>query len=231
MLVRGDHRVNDIKLTNALGDDVPARARGRSSPSASAPPARSARSAPTCPILLDDAVAPGAVRHRRQPRGPPPARGRAGPRLPLQARRRPHASSPATPSTATRSGSSRRSRSATSSSSARATPRSFGATYLDEAGAEQPIWMGSYGIGPGAHLRRRGRAVRRRAGDLVAALDLAVRRPPRRPRQGGHRGARARRPALRGAARGRPRRHLRRPRRSGRARSSPTPSCSAARCA
>ena len=24
----------------------------------------------------------------------------------------------------------------------------FGATYLDEAGAEQPIWMGSYGIGP-----------------------------------------------------------------------------------
>ena len=24
----------------------------------------------------------------------------------------------------------------------------FGATYLDESGAEQPIWMGSYGIGP-----------------------------------------------------------------------------------
>ena len=62
----------------------------------------------------------------------------------------------------------------------------LGATYLDEAGNEQLIWMGSYGIGPGAHRRRRGRAVRRRAGDLVAALDRAVRRRARRARQAGH---------------------------------------------
>ena len=31
----------------------------------------------------------------------------------------------------------------------------MGATYLDELGAEQPIWMGSYGIGPGPHRGRR----------------------------------------------------------------------------
>ena len=59
----------------------------------------------------------------------------------------------------------------------------LGATYLDESGHEQPIWMGSYGIGPARICRRRRRAVRRRAGDLVAALDRALRRPPRRPRQ------------------------------------------------
>ncbi len=54
----------------------------------------------------------------------------------------------ATRSAASRSRSSRRSRSATSSSSARATPsRSAPATWTS-SGAELPIWMGSYGIGP-----------------------------------------------------------------------------------
>ena len=53
---------------------------------------------------------------------------------------------------AARCASSRRSRSATSSSSARSYSEKFGATYLDEDGAEQPIWMGSYGIGPARTL-------------------------------------------------------------------------------
>ena len=47
-----------------------------------------------------------------------------------------------------RSRSSPRSRWATSSSSARASREPLGATYLDEQGREQLIWMGSYGIGP-----------------------------------------------------------------------------------
>ena len=48
VLVRGDHRVNDIKLGNALGARVPAGARDASSRTGSAPRATSARSAPTC---------------------------------------------------------------------------------------------------------------------------------------------------------------------------------------
>ena len=71
-----------------------------------------------------------------------------------------------------------RSRSATSSSSARATPSALGATFLDEDGAEKPIVMGSYGIGPGPRPRGGGRAAPRRAGrDRLAGRDRAVRRP------------------------------------------------------
>ena len=83
---------------------------------------------------------------------------------------------------------------------------------------------------PRTHRGGRGGAVRRREGHLVAARAGAVRRAPRRARQAGHRGARAGRAAVRGVARARPRRHLRRPRPRARAGSSPTPSCSAARC-
>ena len=46
--------------------------------------------------------------------------------------------------------------------------------------------MGCYGHRPGAHRRRRRRAVRRRARDRVAARDRAVRRRAGRARQGGH---------------------------------------------
>ena len=46
----------------------------------------------------------------------------------------------------------------------------LGATYLDEDGTERPIWMGCYGIGPGADRGRRRGAVRRRPGHLVAAV-------------------------------------------------------------
>ena len=88
VVVRGDHQINDIKLTNALGTSFRAAREDefaqRIGPAGSMGPVGA-----DVPVLLDDAVAPGPVRHRRQPRGPPPARGRAGPRLPLQARRRP----------------------------------------------------------------------------------------------------------------------------------------------
>ena len=106
----------------------------------------------------------------------------------------------------------------------------LGARYLDDEGREQLVWMGSYGIGParvvaaaveqgadeqGIAWPRARRALRRGAGDA---------------RQGGGGGANRGRPPLRGAARGRARGALRRPDRRARARSSPTRSCSAARC-
>ena len=60
----------------------------------------------------------------------------------------------------------------------------LGARYLDESGQEQLIHMGCYGFGPGAGGGRRRRAVRRRAGDLLAPHDRAVRRRAGHARQG-----------------------------------------------
>ena len=59
----------------------------------------------------------------------------------------------------------------------------LGATYLDEDGEEQPIVMGSYGIGPGADRRRRDRAARRRARHRLAAGAGALAGPPRLARR------------------------------------------------
>ena len=103
----------------------------------------------------------------------------------------------------------------------------LGATYLDETGTEQLIWMGSYGIGP---ARIAAAAVEQFADEhgiawprSIAPFDVELVGLGKR----GHRGARARRAALRRAARDGPRRALRRPRRRPGRRSSPTPSCSA----
>ena len=191
-----------------------ARRAPRSSPSASARPATSGRSAPTSPILLDDAVGRGRLRHRRQPpdahlRGVEP-----GPRL-----RRSSAPTCArveagdTRRRRARSGSSRRSRSATSSSSARATPSRWARPTSTSPGREQPIWMGSYGIGPARIAAAADRAGRRRA---RASPGRARSRPSTSTSSAGPRGlggARAGRAPLRRAARDRPGRPLRRPRR------------------
>ena len=76
----------------------------------------------------------------------------------------------------------------------------FGATYLDEAGAEQPIWMGSYGIGPArtmaAVVEQRARRPRHR----VAARGRAVRRLDHADRRRGARGGRRARPTSSRAA-------------------------------
>ena len=66
----------------------------------------------------------------------------------------------------------------------------LGATYLDETGAELPIWMALLRHRPRADRRGRRRAVRRRARDLLAARARPVRGPPGLARQ-----ARARRSA------------------------------------
>ena len=67
-----------------------ARRATRRSPSGSARPASSARSAPNVPVLLDDGRRRRRLRRRRQRARPPPARRRARPRLRLRARRRAH---------------------------------------------------------------------------------------------------------------------------------------------
>ena len=85
----------------------------------------------------------GANAHRRAP-----ARRRTWSRLRLPRGRRARRSAPATRSPAPPSRSSPRSRSATSSSSAPATPSRSGRATSTRTGVEQPIWMGSYGIGP-----------------------------------------------------------------------------------
>ena len=106
----------------------------------------------------------------------------------------------------------------------------LGATYLDETGEAQPIWMGSYGIGP---ARIAAAAVEQFAdehGISWPRVDRAVGRRARRPRQAGHaRSARSPRRSTTSCARPASTCSTTTATRA-RARSSPTPSCSAARC-
>src|SRR5215210_4856035 len=146
VVVRGDHQVNDIKLANALGTTFrPAREdefAQRVGPAGSMGPVGA-----DVPVLLDDAVAPGAyvcgANHEgRHLLGVEP--GRDFPFKRGDVRRvepgdtvggQPVRIEPAIEvgnifKLGTRFS------------------EPLGATYLDENGAEQLIWMGSYGIGP-----------------------------------------------------------------------------------
>ena len=99
------------------------------------------------------------------------------------------------------------------------------ATYLDENGKEQPIVMGSYGIGPGRVMAAAVEQHHDEHGIVWPRGDRAVRRPRRNP----PRARRAGRSGRVGVGGPRPRGALRRPRCSARGRSSRTPTCSAAR--
>jgi prolyl-tRNA synthetase len=146
VVLRGDHRVNDIKLANALGAPFrPAREdefSERIGPAGYIGPA-----GVDVPILLDDAVEPGAYitganREDTHLRGVEP--GRDFPFKRGDVRRvepgdtvdgHPIRIEPAIEvgnifKLGTRFS------------------EPLGATYLDESGAAKPIWMGSYGIGP-----------------------------------------------------------------------------------
>ena len=180
----------------------PPRQRRSSSPTRSAPTFRPAREeefaerigpagyigpvGADVPILLDDAVAPGAVRHRRQPR-----------RTRTCAASSPAATSRSSAPTCARV----EAGDTVDGHPIRIEPaievgnifklgtrysEPLGATYLDESGNEQLIWMGSYGIGP---ARIAAAAVEQFADEqgISWPRSLApVRRPPRRPRQAGH---------------------------------------------
>jgi prolyl-tRNA synthetase len=146
VMVRGDHRVNDIKLRNALGADFrPAREEefaDRIGPAGYIGPVGA-----DAPILLDDAIAPGAYitganREGYHLRGVEP--GRDFPFRRADVRRVEEGD-------------------AVDGNPIRIEPaievgnifklgtrysEPLGATYLDENGVSRPVWMGSYGIGP-----------------------------------------------------------------------------------
>ena len=185
-MVRGDHRVNEIKLALALGA-LPARpARGDRGAARAARVHRPRRRADGDPARRGGRGR--RIRDRRQP-----ARRHCGVSSPVATspsrRRRAHRVAGDT-STAPRSGSSRRSRWATSSSSARATASRWApSTWTSLAPSSTSGWavtaLGRRG------RRSGGRAVRRRAWDLLAAHDRALRRRAGRARQAGQRGARS----------------------------------------
>jgi prolyl-tRNA synthetase len=146
VLVRGDHRVNEFKLRNALGSDFrPAQEEEfaqRIGPGGYIGPVGA-----DAPILLDDALTPGAYisganRDGYHLRGVEPGRDFEFERIDVRrvepgdtVNGHPIRIEPAIEvgnifKLGTRY----------------SVP--LGATYLDESGVAQPIWMGSYGIGP-----------------------------------------------------------------------------------
>jgi prolyl-tRNA synthetase len=146
VLVRGDHRINDIKLRNALGTDFrPAREEEfieRIGPAGYIGPVGA-----DAPILLDDAIAPGAYitganREGFHLRGVEP--GRDFPFKRVDVRRVEEGDTvdghPIRIEPAIEIGNIFKLGTRYS--------EPLGATYLDEEGVSRPVWMGSYGIGP-----------------------------------------------------------------------------------
>jgi prolyl-tRNA synthetase len=146
VMLRGDHRVNDVKLQNALGAEFrPARAEefeDRIGPAGFIGPVGT-----DVPILLDRGVAPGGyVTGSNRPdahlRGVEPGRDF----------RYEHVDIRTVEPGDTVNGHAIRIEPAIEVGNIFKLGTRFsdplGATYLDESGAEQLIWMGSYGLGP-----------------------------------------------------------------------------------
>ena len=146
VVVRGDHRVNDIKLQNALGASFrPARAEefaDRVGPAGYIGPVGI-----DVPILLDDAVEPGAYiaganRENAHLRGVEPGRDFPFKRGDVRS----------VEAGDTVNGAPIRIEPAIEVGNIFKLGTRYsdplGATYLDESGASRPIYMGSYGLGP-----------------------------------------------------------------------------------
>jgi prolyl-tRNA synthetase len=146
VMVRGDHRVNEIKLQNALGAEFrPAREdefAQRIGPAGYIGPVGA-----DVPILLDDAVEPGAYvtganRDNAHLRGVEPGRDFPFKRADVRS---------VEPGD-TVNGNAIRVEPAIEVGNIFKLGTRFseplGATYLDESGTSKPIWMGSYGLGP-----------------------------------------------------------------------------------
>src|SRR5688572_24817039 len=146
VVVRGDHRVNDIKLQNALGTAFrPARAEefaDRIGPAGYIGPVGI-----DVPILLDDAVEPGsyiagANRENAHLRGVEPGRDFPFKRGDVRS----------VEAGDTVNGNAIRIEPAIDVGNifklGTRYSEPLGATYLDESGTSHPIWMGSYGLGP-----------------------------------------------------------------------------------
>jgi prolyl-tRNA synthetase len=146
VVVRGDHRVNEIKLRNALGADFRA-ARPDEVAAQLGPPGYIGPVGAQMPILLDRGVAPGAyVVGANEPdahlRGVEPGRDF----------RFEHADIRDVLAGDTINGATVRIEPAIEVGNifklGTRYSKPLGATYLDEAGQEQLIWMGCYGFGP-----------------------------------------------------------------------------------
>ena len=228
MLVRGDHRVNDIKLGNALGAAFrPAHETefaDRIGPAGYIGPVGT-----DVPILLDSALAgdsyiSGANKADAHLRGVKPGRDFAFTEVDVRT----------VEAGDTVDGHEIRIEPAIEIGNIFKLGTRYsvplGATYLDESGAAQPVWMGSYGIGP---ARIAAAAVEQFADEKgiswprsLAPFDVHL-VGLGKPDTDEFALAERLYEELRAARAGR---DLRRPRRSGPAPSSPTPSCSACRC-
>jgi prolyl-tRNA synthetase len=146
VMLRGDHRVNEIKLRNAIGGDVrpacPEEFEDRIGPAGYIGPVGT-----DVPILLDDGVAPGSyVTGANRPdahlRGVEPGRDFPFERVDIRT----------VEAGDTVGGAPIRIEPAIEVGNIFKLGTRYsvplGATYLDEAGKEHPIWMGSYGLGP-----------------------------------------------------------------------------------
>jgi prolyl-tRNA synthetase len=146
VMVRGDHRVNEIKLHNALGAEFHA-AREDEFSHRLGPAGYIGPVAADVPILLDDAVAPGgyvtgANRENAHLRGVEPGRDFPFKRADVRTVEagdtiggHPIRIEPAIEVGNIFKLGTRYS-------------EPLGASYLDESGTSRPIWMGSYGLGP-----------------------------------------------------------------------------------
>jgi prolyl-tRNA synthetase len=146
VLVRGDHRVNEIKLTNALGAKWRA-AQESEIAERIGPPGFIGPVGAELPILLDEGVAPGgyitgANRGDEHLRGVEPGRDFEFERADVRSVEPGDLAggAPITIEPAIEVGNIFKLGTRYS--------EALGASYLDETGREQLIWMGSYGIGP-----------------------------------------------------------------------------------
>ena len=146
VMLRGDHRVNEVKLRNALGADFrPATA--QEFERRLGPPGFIGPVGADMPILLDDAVEPGsyvtgANRTDLHLRGVEPGRDFPFSRADVRV----------VEAGDTVAGQTVRIEPAIEVGNifklGTRYSEPLGATYLDEQGRQEPIWMGSYGIGP-----------------------------------------------------------------------------------
>ena len=147
-LVRGDHRLNEIKLAQRPRRPRCARRRPRRSRPSSGRPGFIGPVGAEVPVVKDAAITGQRLLCRRQPPRRPPDRGRARPRLRLRGGRHPPVEAgdlspngdPIEIETAIEVGNIFKLGTRYS--------EPLGATYLDADGSERPIVMGSYGIGP-----------------------------------------------------------------------------------
>ena len=147
VLVRGDHRVNEIKLGNTLGAAVPAGARRPSSRTGSARRATSARSGSTCrscstPRSTATPTSPAPTRPDAHLRGVQPGRDFQFETVDVRT----------VEAGDTVDGNEIRIEPAIEIGNIFKLGTRYsvplGATFLDEDGNSKPVWMGSYGIGP-----------------------------------------------------------------------------------